>query len=120
MARSNAHRSTSSSGEGTPPEETTPPTADSETGDTNLIEAAHIPPNDPGSPKMGPVEPGGSAFGSSSVVEVQFRPNATGLAVTLAMGAQGLLQGAALGAAAPGGQALQDVLLRHNLEDSTP
>src|SRR4051794_18190810 len=87
------------------------PQADPPTAGADAIENAQIPAGDPGSPQFASGAAGPTASGGSRIVEVQFRPGASGLAAAQARSVQGLLQAAASGAAPPGGlTTLQEVL----------
>jgi subtilisin family serine protease len=75
---------------------------------------------DRGKPRYGTTTPRVRSSWQSRIVEVQFRPGATRLAVALASDAKRFIEGTAADAADPAMAAVQTVLLRYNLEASRP
>lgn len=73
-----------------------------------------------GKPRFGTTTPRGGAPPDGRIVEVQFRPGATGLAAALASNAIGFLEETDFKDGRSDGLAVRTVLLRHQLVESRP
>lgn len=103
------------SSDGTTPPNTTP------SSPVQVHNAAKIPSTDMGNPQFGSTTTGTSTDVGSTIIEVQFRPEATGIAFMLATDMQGFLHTAVAGGSVSGGtERVQAVLLRYKPNASSP